>query len=243
MKPPFTTAPLVASCACLGLVACGLFGPKDSAPDAGAKPGASSAPAVVGMSFASGTPFEGEIAVSVRRPGKPQGVAFYDVKGPKVRVRSTPAVGDTTFVIVDTTTWDVASVSDSARTVTRLNLATTFAGVPKKKAVAAGKVDVVAGYLCDLYRVDGDDGDKIEACMARGVRFPALDPADNPWLAELGAEAFPMRVVVADSSGRPKSVTEVTQVQPTELPETLFTVPPGYKSVDVATLVKGERDR
>jgi hypothetical protein len=100
----------------------------------------------------------------------------------------------------------------------------------------------VAGYVCDVYRVEEDSGDKAEACMARGVRFPALDPTDNPWLVDLGAEAFPMRVVVVDAAGQPKSRMEVTRVESLQLPDSLFLVPSGYKSVDVATLVKGERD-
>ena len=240
MRPILLNGALLAFA--FALAGCGLFGPKDSPADAGAAPHASSAPAVHGLSFVSGQAFEGEIAMTVTQSGKPQGVTFYDIKGPKVRIRSTTAAGDVSYAIVDTTTWNVASVSDPKKTVTLLNLETTFAGVPKKKATPADKVDVVAGYVCDVYRVDEDDGDKAEACMARGLRFPALNPTDHPWLSNLGAEAFPMRVVVVDSGGKVKSRMEVTSVQAPELPDSLFAVPSGYKSVDVATLVKGERD-
>jgi Domain of unknown function (DUF4412) len=244
MKPTLTPRALLllASCACLA--GCGLFEPKGSAPDAGAAATPpSSVPAVHGLSFVSSQqPFEGEIAMTLTRPGKPQAVAYYDIKGLKVRIRTTPPEGDTTYVLADTSTWDVASVSDSKKTMTQLNLDTTFAGVPKKKATRADRVEVVAGYECDVYRVDEDGGDKTEACMARGLRFPALDPAYQPWLSGLGAESFPMRVVVVDSAGTPKSRMEVTSVQKTDLPDTLFAVPSGYRSVDVAALVKGDRD-
>jgi hypothetical protein len=240
MKPTLTLTAVLTSCA--WLAGCGLFAPKDSAPDAGAAPSAPSAPAVQGLSFVSAQPFEGEITMTLVRPGKPEGRGYYDVKGAKVRIRSTPSVGGSTYVIADTSTWNVASISDPARTATLLNLDTTFAGVARKKAIPAGKADVVAGYVCDVYRVEEDSGDKAEACMARGVRFPALDPTDNPWLVDLGAEAFPMRVVVVDAAGQPKSRMEVTRVESLQLPDSLFLVPSGYKSVDVATLVKGERD-
>jgi hypothetical protein len=114
MKPTLTLTAVLTSCA--WLAGCGLFAPKDSAPDAGAAPSAPSAPAVQGLSFVSAQPFEGEITMTLVRPGKPEGRGYYDVKGAKVRIRSTPSVGGSTYVIADTSTWNVASISDPATT-------------------------------------------------------------------------------------------------------------------------------
>jgi len=235
MKPTFSRAGLVAACA--SLAACGLFGPKETATDAGAtRTTASEASAVPhGLSFVGGEPFEGEITMTVQRQGSPPTVVFYDVKGAKMRVSATPRLGDTSYTIVDSAAGQVVSVSDAKHKVTRTNAGAKGPADSKSHAVAvsAHQVDVVAGYLCDVYRVDADGGEGGEACMASGLHFTVLDPAGAPWLADLGANGFPLRVVVTDASGRVESRMEVTKVEPSTFPDPLFSVPPGYASVDL----------
>jgi hypothetical protein len=222
------------------LAGCGLFGPKETAAtDAGAArtaPSGSATPVVTGLSFVGSEPFEGEITMTLTRPGRPPALRFVDVKGARARMRTQPSTGDT-YVLVNTSTWKIDSVSDPDRRVTVSNLGGMFPGVMRSTAVPVrtGEVRAVAGYVCDVYRADVDGGDRGEACMAKGLRFPALDPM----LADLGGDSFPLRVVVRDATGQEKSHIEVTRVEKVELPDSLFLVPSGYETVDMGALVNG----
>jgi hypothetical protein len=241
MKRMLVKDSLVALVSLAGLGGCGLFGPKETAgQDAGvvARPrpaGSASAP-VTGLSFAGGEPFQGEITMTVNRQGHPPTLTYFDMKGTHVRMRTMPPSGDS-YVLVDTATWKIESVSDPQKKVTVMNLGRMLPGVMRSSVapVKTGALRAVAGYVCDVYSVDVDGGDSGEACVARGLRFPALDPM----VADLGGDGFPLRILTRDATGKERSHMEVTRVETTALPDSLFIAPPGYKSVDMHDLIKG----
>jgi len=239
-KASITAATALASCACLA--GCKGLATRGNGADAGVTaPAASSSSSTTGsvlsgaLSLVSGGAFEGDITATMTREGKPPELFLYEVKGDKVRFVMTPSPAEATYVIVNYTTGESASVSDAKKTAMVMNMSKLWAGAPKKNVtpVPTGK-DVVAGYACDVYRIDEPGGGKGEACLAKGIRFPLLD--NDPWLTGLG-DVFPMRSDRTDAAGK-KTHMEVTKVDRKSLGDALFTVPPGYKTVSLDDLMK-----
>jgi hypothetical protein len=241
-KPRLATTgnAIVALCTCLA--ACSHLAGKDKGADAGPPATAGSAGAAgTGSSTANGAPsllsggaFEGDISLTLTPEGKPPEIMFFEVKGDKVRFVMTPSVGDIAYVITNYATGESTSISDTKKTATLMNMSKLWAKAPQKDIGPVPTArDVVAGYACDVYRLDDGKGEKGEACVAKGIRFPQL--ANDPWLSSLG-DVFPMRVDRTDATGK-KSHMEVTKVEKKTLGDALFAVPAGYKTVNLDDLM------
>jgi hypothetical protein len=171
--------------------------------------------------------------------GKPPLFVVYEMKGPKVRFDFGDTSGEVTYVVVDYAAKKTAVVDDKKKLVTLVSteeaVAIDDALSKKKVAVAAtGKTDVVAGYSCEVYQVTEENGDKGEACMAKGIRFPQMGANSNPWLAAMGGgDYFPMRGVRTDVAGR-KTHMEVMRVERKRLDDSRFDLPAAYKTVNMA---------
>jgi hypothetical protein len=241
-KPRLATTgnAIVALCACLA--ACSHLAGKDSGADAGPTATAGAAgSAGTGSSAANGAPsllsggaFEGDISMTLTPDGRPPQAMLYEVKGDKVRFVMTPTVGDIAYVIMNYATGESTSISDTKKTATLMNMSKLWSKAAQKDIgpVPTAK-DVVAGYSCDVYRLDDGNGEKGEACVAKGIRFPQLE--NDPWLSRLG-DVFPMRVERTDATGK-KSHMEVTKVEKKTLGDALFAVPAGYKTVNLDDLM------
>jgi uncharacterized protein DUF4412 len=213
---------------------------------AGTSTGTTPAPSVVdrALTFLSGGPFEGDITMSITHEGKPPIVSVFEVKGEKVRFNMASPRPEVSYSIVDFGTKQMMAVSDAKQTVMLMSMdgmgAMANVGAPKKPfhPVATGKTDVVAGYSCEVYRVDSDE-EKDEACVSKGIHFPQMEPGANRWLADIGDNVFPLRSVRTDAAGKEKSRMEVTKIEKKSLNDSVFAAPPGYKTMNMEDMMKG----
>jgi hypothetical protein len=217
-----------------------------SAAAPGAATGTAAAPSALdrALTFLSGGPFEGDITMSITHDGKPPMVSVFEVKGEKVRFNMGSGRPEVSYSIMDFQTKQAMAVSDAKQTVMLMSLdgmgAMANAGAPKGAVhpVATGKTDVVAGYSCDVYRLDTDQ-EKNEACVSKGIHFPQME-GTNHWLAAIGESVFPLRSVKTDvATGKEKSRMEVTKIEKKSLSDSVFAAPPGYKTMNIEDMMKG----
>jgi hypothetical protein len=210
---------------------------------------APSTPSVVdrALSFLSGAPFEGDITMTITPETRPPFTQVFEVKGDKLRMNPPPSPsGEHSYVVVDYAAKKMMSISDTKRTALFMNwdeVTGAAEAIQKKQAAVApvdtGRKDVVAGYVCEIYQNGDPTGDKGEACIAKGIRFPRVPGASGSWLAaSLGDDWFPMRVDSRNPVDKTKNHMEVTQVDKKSLPDSIFAIPPGYKSTELDDLVK-----
>jgi hypothetical protein len=247
-----TTAAAIAVWACL--VACSHSSAESTTkatasatPSATAAPSAAPTSSVIdkALSFLSGGPFEGEITMTISPENKPQITSVYDIKGERLRA-STPAIsgGEHTYSVLDFGAKKVFVISEAKKTAMSMNwdeMMGIAAAAQKRQAanppVATGKKDVVAGYACDVYQLTEANGEKSEACLAKGIHFPR-GPSTGGWLEALGDDVFPMRSDSRNPTDKSKFHMEVTKVEKKPLDDSLFAVPAGYKTESVEDAMK-----
>jgi len=201
--------------------------------------------------FGSSTPFEGDITMNITpATGTPQTIV-YEVKGDKMRFNA-PAggpAGESGYVIFDMSGKKLTTISDSKKTAMVMSMDGANAMAAKagmaanapKATVEKGGTDTVAGYSCDIYKISEVSGDKSEACLAKGIRFPSFGKgASASWLGDIGGDGnvFPMRVVTNDPTGKQKEKMEVTKVEKKSLDDATFTVPAGYQTMNMDDMMK-----
>jgi hypothetical protein len=218
-----------------------------------------SAPSIVdkALTFLSGGPFEGEVTMTntstfdaqhahgMTPPAAgPQTMTIvYQVKGDKMRFNTPTGGAEAGYVIFDVPAKKMTTISDAKKTAMVMSLDPTGGGIAQ--AAASGKstvdktsqTDTVAGYSCDVYKIAETNGDKSEACLAKGIHFPQMGKGAN-WLGDLGGDVFPMRVVTTDPTGKEKNRMQVTKVERKTLDDSLFTVPAGYKVMNMDDMMK-----
>jgi hypothetical protein len=110
---------------------------------------------------------------------------------------------------------------------------------PPPKVTKTGQKDTVAGYVCEIWDVIPETGEKLSACVANEgaswFKFPLGSmPAEHAWALELlDGKHFPLRGIAYDKAGAEKARIEVTKIDKKALVATLFDIPPGYKVVDL----------
>ena len=98
---------------------------------------------------------------------------------------------------------------------------------------ATGRTETIAGYLATEYRMTGEKGEVVELWLAKGLgpfmSFAGGNPMGGRSAPPAGWEnfardgnAFPMRVVTHDKDGAETMRMEVTSVEKTSLPDSLF---------------------
>jgi Domain of unknown function (DUF4412) len=201
------------------------------------------------LSFLSGGQFEGDITMTLTPESKAPFTSVFEIKGDKVRMNTAPTGnGDRNYSVVDYGAKKIMAISDSKKTAMVMNwdsIMGAAAAFQKKQQqnvapVATGKKDVVAGYVCDIYKnIDPGGGGTREACVAKGLRFPQMESSNSAWLSTLGGDDwFPMRVDTKSPVDKSRLHMEVTQVDKKSLADSVFAVPPGYKTMDVDDLGK-----
>jgi hypothetical protein len=70
-----------------------------------------------------------------------------------------------------------------------------------------------------------------------GARGGSTPPAWERALA--GKELFPLRVAGKDKAGKESFRMEVTAIEKTSLPDSMFTPPAGYQKLDMGGMMKG----
>ncbi len=197
------------------------------------------------LSFLSGGPFQGSLTMTITSAGKPPQTMVYMVKGTKMRF-NTP-VGDRRgngYVLVDTTGTKMTTVMDSTKTAMVMDMSSPMGGQVSAAADAkkpsferTGKTDIVAGYSCDIVTVVEANGDKGEACVAKGISYPKMG-ATGGWMNSLN-DSFPLRSVIHDPAGTEKLRMEVTKIDKTPIDDSQFEVPAGYKTTSMEDMLKG----
>jgi hypothetical protein len=113
------------------------------------------------------------------------------------------------------------------------------------KIEKTGKIDVVADYECEIWKITQADGRKAEVCAAEGITW--IDLGDMGWsspeiavAATLnGTNRFPLRIVSWNAQGTEEVRLEATKIEPKNLAETQFQVPPDYQIIDLGALLQG----
>jgi hypothetical protein len=112
-----------------------------------------------------------------------------------------------------------------------------------------GVKETILGYVCTKYIVTGADGTSEIWITDELGTFMGLPPAGGPmgraaqapssWESALkGHNFFPIRVVTKSSKGTFKF--EVTSVEKTSLPDSLFAPPEGWRKFDMGAMMNGE---
>lgn len=193
-----------------------------------------------------GGPFEGAITMNNTSGDKPSKTMTYEVKGTKMRFDAPEERGPMSggYVIFDTTAKKMTVVNDAKKTAMVMDvgaMGATPAGMPpagpKPTVEKTGKTDTVAGYSCDVWKVTEASGEKTEACVAKGISFPAFGRHAG-WMSSL-EDGFPLRAISYDSAGKEKSKMEVTKIDKKSIDDSQFQVPAGYTTQDMASMMRG----
>ena len=115
--------------------------------------------------------------------------------------------------------------------------------------VATGRTEVIAGYEASEYRTTGSKGEVIELWLAKGLgpfmSFSGGNPMGGRGAPPPGWESFardgnffPMRVVTHDAGGAETARMEVTSVDKTPLPDSLFSTE-GYSEFSMPGMMGG----
>lgn len=235
------------------IAACNKTDTSSAAVDAGTATSTSAQPTTVtnvvdkALSFlGGGGPFEGEITMNTSDPPRPPRTITYDVKGLKLRFDA-PAEGGPMaggYVIFDTQTKTMTAVNDAKKTA----MVMTAGGMnpaappaePKPTVEKTGKMDTVAGYSCEIWKMsDAAGGEKSEVCVAKGIAFPVMGHQRHSagWMSSL-EDAFPLRAVTYDASGKEKSRMEVTKIDRKPIDDAKFQVPAGYQTTSMDEMMK-----
>jgi hypothetical protein len=119
-------------------------------------------------------------------------------------------------------------------------------GHPMSAPVATGRTEMIAGYKATEYRTTNEKGEIIELWLAKGLGPFMSFSGGNPMMGRgtpppgwenfaRAGNAFPMRVVTHDADGTEKMRMEVTSVDKTPLPDSLFSTD-GYTEFQMPDL-------
>jgi hypothetical protein len=198
------------------------------------------------LSFvAGGATFEGEITMNVSEHGKPQHTITYDVKGTQMRFDAPADNGPMSggYVIFNSTNKSMVTVSDAKKMAFTIDLNRApqppSAAAKKPTIDRTGKMDTVAGYSCEIWKITNDDGSKGDVCVGKGIAFPSFGGRNSEaWMNEL-ADSFPLRAVMTDAAGAEKTRMEVTKVDRKSIDDAKFQVPAGYQTMSMDQMLQG----
>jgi len=116
-------------------------------------------------------------------------------------------------------------------------------GHPMSAPVATGRTEMIAGYKATEYRTTTEKGEIVELWLAQGLGPYMSFSGGNPMMGRSAPPAgwesfardgnfFPMRMVMRDASGVEQTRMEVTSVDKTPLPDSLFSTD-GYSEFQI----------
>jgi hypothetical protein len=214
-----------------------------SAVSASAAPGATAAAAL-------GSTFEGTITLQTSSPHRPAAEVTLLTKGDKIRLDVTHN-GQVAHSILDAGKKQVLVLIDAQKMAMTMALPAPPAKQPNQgmpTVTKTGKHETVAGHDCEDWEVAELNGTHTQVCVAEGIGFfdfGAIAPASaasqfGPWLAELREkQEFPLRAVTTDAGGKEQSRMEVTKIDARPLDDSTFTLPAGYKLVNMPAGMQG----
>jgi hypothetical protein len=196
----------------------------------------------------SAASFEGKVSFKMTAgKDKPQEIT-YSIKGDKVRMEMPGAKGSG-GMIMDMTKKEAVMLMDEQKAY--MVMALPVDAVAKQnedvKLEKTGETEKILGHTATKYIVTSKEG-KTDLWLADGLgNFMGFSSspmggkgggAPKAWERVLaGKELFPMRVV--GNSGKDTFRMEVTSIEKTSLPDSLFNPPPGYQKFDMGGMMKG----
>jgi hypothetical protein len=244
MRPLAVPLAVVALALVLSPLACKKSRPSGSASGDG---GASASSSGSGEAAALAPGFEGNVTMHVTSAhGGPQDLVFH-MKGNKTRLDVPTHDGEVAHVLFDAPSQKTVIVLDSKHMFLDVDHR-AWMRAPGPHALPAtitqtGKHETVAGTDCEDWEIAEAVGTRTAACIAQGVAFFDFRP-DRPtvvgmqprnWMDELRMkQAFPLRSVETDATGKEASRMEVTQIEKAPIDDSLFVIPPDYKPMPAA---------
>jgi hypothetical protein len=168
-------------------------------------------------------PFEGEVTFRVKQ-GETTGDARYRIKDAKVRLEIGPNGGAAGGAIVyDAERYQGAVFdADGGLVLPLTTAARTDDQTTQAKIERTGKSDTVAGYVCELWKVQDRDR-SMDACVVDGVAWGTNYAQLVSWLPR--GKFFVLRVIERDGSGKETTRIEATSVVRKPQSDALFVVP------------------
>ncbi|HEY1097452.1 MAG TPA: DUF4412 domain-containing protein [Myxococcota bacterium] len=221
--------------------------------------------AVAGCDLLPKGPFEGELrfrfddARGARSPvvvgDDAPGDIDLAIKGPAVRAwltgaprqwgllrfdqRAASVVDDDTKTAMELTMDDVDKALGHTGLQKLIATETTPSSSPPPVVEKTGDDDTVAGRDCDVWLVRFDTGERAELCVARLGKMPWSDAVAAQGVAGVvGADRFPLRVVMRDVAGTVASRLEVVRIDEHALDDARFIIPSTYTTVSLGGLVR-----
>ncbi|MDB6127250.1 MAG: hypothetical protein JWM35_1146 [Verrucomicrobia bacterium] len=193
--------------------------------------------------------FEGRIHMEISSGKKKEAVGIdYAIKEGKMRMdmpqESNRRGAGSGGIIIDYTTMEmyILMEHDGQKNYMRRSMAEAVAKASERTQdqrhtsvpVATGRTEVIAGYTAAEYTFTSDKGEVTEMWLAKGLgRFMGMSGQQNPmgrgaapspeWekFARDG-NLFPLRVVGHNTKGGETTRMEVTKIEKTSLPDSLF---------------------
>ncbi|MEO6875058.1 MAG: DUF4412 domain-containing protein [Opitutaceae bacterium] len=140
-----------------------------------------------------------------------------------------------------------------AQTMTKANEQSegTHRGAVGSPPVATGRTEMIAGYPAKEYIYTGEKGNKSELWLASGLGTFMAPMSGSPMGGRGGSAApagwenfardgggFPLRVVTRDAKGVEQARMEVTKIEKTHLPDSLFSTD-GYSEFSIPGMGAG----
>jgi hypothetical protein len=201
----------------------------------------------------SAASFEGKVSFTMTSGKNKSQEINYSIKGDKVRIGMPEAKG-MGGMIMDTTKKEMTMIMDEQKAYMVMALPQTAVDAMAKNAedVKLEKTDEtekILGYTATKYIVTSKEG-TTDLWLAEGLgTFMGFN--NNPmggkraappqaWERVIaGKELFPMRVVGKERNGKDNFRMEVTAIDKTSLPDSLFNPPAGYQKFDMGGMMKG----
>jgi hypothetical protein len=166
----------------------------------------------------------------------------YAVKGDKFRMDMPKGDhgADAGYMLFDNGAKKLFMVSDVRKSAVAVDMvkskAADAASAAKDppKVTRTGKMDTVAGYECEIWKIE-QKGKKSDACMADGLAWFSAGGDTDSWLSDTSGR-FPLRVVRFDTAGAEESRMEVTKVEKKTEDAARFEVPAGYQVMDPSAM-------
>lgn len=189
-------------------------------------------------------PFEGKVSLALSQGGGKAQPITYAMKGQSIRMELATE-GQTMASIMDLAKSQMIMLIPAQRMYIVMPIKPPAATARESleqggEIKKTGRTDTILGYPCDEY-VAQDNGTTTEIWLAQGLGTFMGMGSGNPMLGRgnqsaprweeqiKGQAGFPLRVVSKDARGQESFRLETTQIEPSSLPDELFTPPADYE--------------
>ena len=177
--------------------------------------------------------FEGEIDMDEISAGATTH-HVYEAKGARLRASQIGKTGYSLFESGGPT----YAVNDADREVLVMNIKPPKAGAGDH-ITKTSATETVAGHACTVWKVELEDGEKGEVCIAQDLRVGG-QRADM-WFPRVTEQGLPLRGFLQDRVGKRVRELVVTSIQARSIDSSRFELPKDYKRVDWDQLSKSLR--